>query len=72
MKAVRVVLGFLAIIPIALLADKLLFHPTEYDEDSLKNLVFLILGVPILTCNIWVWSYPEVIEAYFFRKLSNK
>jgi hypothetical protein len=54
------------------LADKLLFHPTEYDEDSLKNLVFLILGVPILILNIWVWLYPEIIEAYFFGKGKEK
>ena len=68
MKAVRVVLGLLAIIPIFLLADKLFFHPTEYDEDSLKNLVFLIFGVPILMFNIWAWVYPEIIEVYFFGK----
>jgi hypothetical protein len=37
MKAVRTVLGVLAIIPVALLADRLLFHPAEYDEDALKK-----------------------------------
>ena len=55
----------LAVIPLALLADKLLFHPADYDEDSLKTLAFMVLGVPILTLNFWAWVYPEIIEYYF-------
>jgi hypothetical protein len=68
MKTFRLILGILAIIPLALLADKLLFHLTEYDEDSLRTLAFMVLGVPILTLNYWAWIYPEIIEFYFFGK----
>jgi len=68
MKTIRIVLGILAIIPLALLADKMLFHITEYDEDPLKTLTYLICGVPILFFNVWAWVYPEIIEFYFLGK----
>lgn len=68
MRTFRIVLGILAIIPLALLADKMIFHATEYDEASLKTLTYLIFGVPILMFNIWAWIYPEIIEFYFFGK----
>jgi len=58
MKTFRIVLGVLALIPLALLADKILFHAAEYDEDSLRTLAFLVLGIPILILNLWAWVYP--------------
>jgi hypothetical protein len=64
----RIVFGILATLPLALWADKLFFLPTKYDENSLKTLVFLALGVPILTLNLWAWFYPEIIELYFLGK----
>ena len=68
MKTFRIVLGILAIIPFALLADLIFFHPTNYDEDSLQTLVYLVIGVPILILNIWAWGASNAIEYYFFGK----
>jgi len=68
MKTFRIALGILAIIPIALLANKLLYYPAVYDEDSLSTLVYLTIGVPILTLNFWAWEYPEIIEFYSFGR----
>ena len=65
MKTFGIVLGILAIIPLTLVADKLFFHPTEYDEDSIRTMAYLVFGVPILTFNFWAWIYPEIIEFYF-------
>jgi len=68
MKTFRIVLGILAIIPLALLADHIFIHPDYYGEDSLQQKVYMILGVPILTFNLWAWIFPEIIEFYFFGK----
>jgi len=68
MKTFRIVVGILAILPLALLVDKIFLHPYFYGEDSLGELLYLILGVPILTLNFWAWEYPEIIEFYFFGK----
>jgi hypothetical protein len=68
MKIFRIVVGILATIPLALLADKLLIYPMEYDEDSMKTLAYLVIGVPILILNFWAWAYPEIIEFYFLGK----
>jgi hypothetical protein len=68
MKTFRIVLGILAIIPIALLADNILFHATQYTEHWLRTLVFFVFGIPILILNLWAWTYPHIIEVYFFGK----
>ena len=68
MKTFRTILGILAIIPLALLTDALLLHPTNYGENSLGELAFLWFGVPILILNLWAWGYPRIIEFYFFGK----
>jgi hypothetical protein len=68
MKTFGRTVGILAIIPLALLADNLLFHLTDYDEDSLRTLAFLVFSMPILILNLWVWIYPENIEFYFLAK----
>ena len=64
----RIVLGMLAIVPLALLADHALIQPGYYGEDSLQQMAFMVFGVPILTLNYWAWDYPEIIEDYFFSK----
>jgi hypothetical protein len=65
------VLGILALIPLALLVDQILFQVDyPYREDSIKQIIFMILGIPILILNLWAWMYPEIIEFYFFRKES--
>jgi hypothetical protein len=72
MKTFRIVLGILSIIPLTLLADKMFFGFTGYDEDSLRTLAFLIIGIPILILNLWIWIYPEIIEFYFLGNSKNK
>ncbi len=68
MQTFRVVFGILAILPLALLADKLFVHLNEYDEDSLRTMAFMVFGVPILVFNFWAWICPETIEFYFLGK----
>ena len=61
-KNIRIVLAILAMIPIVLLGQHLIFD----SEDSIQELVFLILGIPILVFNFWAWSYPEMIEFFLW------
>ena len=68
MTTFRIVLAILAIIPVALLTDAIFLHPTNYGENSLGELAFLVFGVPILIFNLWAWGYPRIIEIYFFGK----
>jgi len=68
MKILRIVLGILTVIPLALLIDKLFFRPELYCDNCLGTYVFMILGVPILIFNMWAWIHPEIIEFYFFGK----
>lgn len=66
MKTFRIVVGVLALLPLSLLLDNLFFHPQFYEEGSLGEMMYLLIGVPILTLNFWAWSYPELIEFVFF------
>jgi hypothetical protein len=59
MKILRIVLGILAIIPLALLIEKMLLYPTEYDEYSLQTLIYVAVGIPILFLNLLVWISPK-------------
>lgn len=65
MKTFRIALGILAIIPLALLMDHILIAPISYDPNSLREMAFMVFGVPILTLNYWAWGYPDIIEIYF-------
>jgi hypothetical protein len=47
-----------------LLADKIFFRPTDYDENSLRALAYLVLGVPILILNFWAWGAPQMIDLW--------
>jgi|SoiMetStandDraft_2_1073263.scaffolds.fasta_scaffold54692_4 hypothetical protein len=64
MKAFRVVLGILAIIPIWLLVDSV-SKPATYGEVTVSELAYVILGSPIMILNLWAWIDPEIIETYF-------
>ena len=68
MRVLRILLCILAIIPFGLLVDQILFQNDFYQEDSLKQMAFMILGIPILILNIWAWMYPEIVEYYFFGR----
>jgi len=65
-KNIRIVLAILAIIPIVLLFQHLIFDGDVYGEDSIQEMLFLILGVPILVFNFWAWSHPEIIEFFLW------
>jgi len=64
MKAFRVVLGLLAIIPIWLLVDSV-SKPATCGEITVGELAYVILGSPIMILNLWAWIDPEIIETYF-------
>ncbi len=70
MKTFRIVLGILAVIPLALLMDKLFFRPELYCDNCLGTYAYMVLGVPILIFNIWAWIHPEILEASFLGKKS--
>ncbi|MEP7134095.1 MAG: hypothetical protein ABI904_04095 [Chloroflexota bacterium] len=70
MKTFRILVGILAIFPLALLVDHI-FLNGYFVEASLGEWLYLALGVPILTLNFWAWSYPEIIEFYVFGKEGN-
>ena len=52
MKTIQIVVGILAIFPLALLADHILFQP-GYAEAALQEMAFMIFGAPILVLNMW-------------------
>lgn len=65
-KTVRIILATLAVLPIILLVQHLIFGGDVYSEDSIQEMAFIILGVPILVFNFWAWSYPEIIEFFLW------
>lgn len=65
-KNVRIILAVLAIIPIILLFQHLISDGDVYSEDSIQEMLFLILGVPILVFNFWAWFHPELIEFFLW------
>ena len=64
MKAFRIVLGILAIVPIFLIVDTV-SKPANYGEVTLGELAYLVLGTPIMILNLWAWIEPEIIESFF-------
>jgi hypothetical protein len=48
------------------LFQHLIFDANVYGEDSIQEMLFLILGVPILVFNFWAWSHPEIIEFFLW------
>ena len=65
-KNVRIQLAVLAILPITLLVQHLIFEGDVHSEDSIQEMAFIILGVPILVFNFWAWSHPEIIEFFLW------
>ena len=63
-KNVRIILAILAIIPIALIIYSLIFLSTSYGGDSIAEMAYTVVGIPIIVFNYWAWFYPEMIE-YF-------
>jgi len=68
MKTFRIVVGILALLILAFFAAAILLPPVVLDQDSLLELLFPAVGIPILIFNMWAWVHPEIIEFYFFGK----
>jgi hypothetical protein len=66
MKTFRILLGVLAVIPLALLIKILFFYPALNCDSCIGTYAYMLFGVPILTLNFWAWTSPEIIEFYFF------
>ena len=64
MKAFRVVLGILSIIPISLLVYAA-SQPAQYGEVTLVEVAYMFLGTPITLLNLWEWIEPDIIETHF-------
>jgi hypothetical protein len=62
MKTLRGVLGVLAIIPIALLVNHILIYANYYGEDSLREMIYIVMGIPILVLNLWASGYPSIVQ----------
>lgn len=55
-------------VPVGLLAHHFSLIPSEYTDDGLATLAYIIFGVPILIFNFWVWSSPQTLEDLLFKK----
>ena len=71
-KIIRIVLAVLAIIPILLLIRYLFFGATISGDDSIEEMVFTVIGIPILVFNFWAWYYPELIENFLWGNKDNQ
>jgi hypothetical protein len=58
----------LALIFIAPITDAIVLHPENYGENSMQELAFLIVGLPILILNVWAWMYPEMLAFYVWEE----
>ncbi len=68
MKTFRIVVGVLAVIPLALVIDILFFHPERNCDACIETYIYMLLGIPILIFNYWAWFEPEMIEFAFLGK----
>ncbi len=60
----RIVLGVLLIIPLAMIISVLIWP----EVNSSLELIYLVVGVPILVLNAWEWTEPEMSEWLFGKK----
>jgi hypothetical protein len=68
MKTLRIILGFLLVIPLGLLTYHFSLPLTEYIEEGLAAFAYFVFGIPILIFNIWVWGAPRSVEDFLFGK----
>jgi hypothetical protein len=64
MKTFRIILGILAIIPIGLMVASIA-DPKMTAQNSNMEMIFLLVGVPILVLNLWAWDAPQIIKKLF-------
>lgn len=68
MKTFRIVVGVSALLPLALLVDALFWRPAFYASNLLGEMLYTVIGIPILIVNLWAWTEPELIEVAFLGK----
>ena len=56
------------VIPLGLLVDHLFLAPLTYGGDSVGELAYMVIGIPICILNLWAWTDSEMIEFYFLGK----
>ena len=71
-KIIRIVLAVLAIIPIFILAWYFFLVGDSVGGDSIEEMVFTIIGIPILIFNFWAWYYPDLIESFLWGNKDNR
>ncbi len=64
LNAIRRILTFLLIIPLGMIVYAYLFPDWQWDHPDLE-LSFLIIGVPIVVLNFFLWFHPEFFRPYF-------
>lgn len=62
MKPIIVILRIMLVIPIGLMIWHL-FWP-----DDMSELINLVIGLPIIVMNVWMWKEPELSREFIFGK----
>ena len=62
-KRRKIFLGLL-VIPIANIVASII-SPLDYGPDTVNELVFLGIGIPISLLNAWEWFMPEISNKLF-------
>lgn len=62
MKTLKIVLGILAIIPIALIIASIA-EPKFIMHNPAAEWLFILVGIPILVLNLWAWDAPHIIKS---------
>ena len=65
LNAIRRILTFLLIIPLGMIVYVFLFPDWQWEHPNLE-FPFLIIGVPILVFNFFLWFHPEFFQPYFY------
>lgn len=66
MKTFRIIIGVLAFVVIVFFITASLLPPLVNDQDTVLEMLYMVVGIPIFTFNLWAWTAPELIEALFF------
>jgi hypothetical protein len=68
MHTLKIILTVLLVIPIGLMIYIIAFNPITYERNSLRELTFLVVGLPILMANFFVWFTPDLVQSYFSKE----
>lgn len=64
MKRLKIILGILLIIPIALIGISIA-DPKAILHNPALEWIFILIGVPIFVFNLWAWTAPHIIRTIF-------